>query len=780
MITLYLDGVVAGVGGLSSIGTPTGLAIIGARHTGASASLRFNGVIDDLRLYNRALAAGEVARLAQGHGCVTEGISWITAFRELQCAIAEAAPGDEILIAKGIYYPGVNAFSNFNVENNLHLYGGYNNGDPALPRPVSDFGALASQLTILSADINRNDSLTSPDFAAYSGNSRRVVHLSAANTTHIQGVQMRGGNAITAGGFDQGAGMRIFPGGSATLVNVSFFANMAIKYGGGIFSEGPLQVTDSEFISNTTTSFGGGAINSTAILTVTASTFVRNVGVSDGGAIEASALATIVDSKFFTNTAKTFHGGAIQSMGTLNVIGSEFRGNLAGFAGGAIYMGVGATAANIVDSTFKFNSVTTFAGGAIEAPFVNLTVVGSTFENNLASSSGGAIDAILHVTQTLSIEGSTFRNNFVSGINCTPLCSHANGGAVAAISGGSVVINNAEFFDNNALKFGGALFLDTNTRATIDGSTFSGNGAGDNVNPLGVNKGDGGAVFARGTLSVDETHFETNGAGLNGGAIQATSMLTVTRSTFEANRTGEMGAGIMVTGTGRLRVEASEFLSNTSGYGGGITTFASGSVVDSRFVANTADEALVGAALRVDNDVFTRTVSFIAERNQYINHVHAAIFANAFTSGMVSLVVQNSLFKDNFSSNVDTASDIHNENSTVAVLHNTFINNRSAALPFIDAASIIGDGGITLVTNNIFAFAGNYAAIRTDNTPTMTESHNLFLNAVLDPDSGAITSQGGTVTGDPQFVNAAGDNFHLSAASPARQCGHADRCTGRL
>lgn len=94
VLKLYVNGVVAPVSFGGGTNLPAGAVYVGARPGGVDI---FNGQIDDLRFYSRALTATEeVQRLAQGKGCVTDGLSWATAMRELQCGLAEVAANGQV------------------------------------------------------------------------------------------------------------------------------------------------------------------------------------------------------------------------------------------------------------------------------------------------------------------------------------------------------------------------------------------------------------------------------------------------------------------------------------------------------------------------------------------------------------------------------------------------------------------------------------------------------------------------------------------------------------
>ena len=123
-VSFYVDGVASGSGAVGTVTVPSGPKQIGVLLDGSFLA-NFGGSMDDVRLFNRALSTAEVLRLAQGEGCITDGTSWTSAFRELQCGIAAATAGDQIWIGQGIYRPGVSTNLSFILKNGVNLYGGF-------------------------------------------------------------------------------------------------------------------------------------------------------------------------------------------------------------------------------------------------------------------------------------------------------------------------------------------------------------------------------------------------------------------------------------------------------------------------------------------------------------------------------------------------------------------------------------------------------------------------------------------------------------------------------
>ncbi|MGL4651225.1 MAG: LamG domain-containing protein, partial [Caldilineaceae bacterium] len=172
-LRIYLDGALDSVTSAVSIRPPqSGPKFVGTQN-GAQAF--WPGRIDDLRLYNRALSASEIQRLAQGKGCVTDGLAWATAFRDLQCALAAPESGATVRVAAGAYRPGLNVANTFHITTSLTLLGGFLGNGAILPQTPDDrppFNPNAP-LTVLTGDLLGND--VASGFLFYEDNAELVV-----------------------------------------------------------------------------------------------------------------------------------------------------------------------------------------------------------------------------------------------------------------------------------------------------------------------------------------------------------------------------------------------------------------------------------------------------------------------------------------------------------------------------------------------------------------------------------------------------------------------------
>ena len=139
-----------------------------------------------------------------------DGLSWSTAYRYLQDALAEARDNSsvtEIRVAQGTYKPDQseyghatpgNRYERFNLVDGVDLRGGYA-GRLAVAQHLAAHRAkretrdVARYETILSGDLNGDDA---PEFENYDDNSLHVVYACVVGeTTRLDGFVVERGNA---------------------------------------------------------------------------------------------------------------------------------------------------------------------------------------------------------------------------------------------------------------------------------------------------------------------------------------------------------------------------------------------------------------------------------------------------------------------------------------------------------------------------------------------------------------------------------------------------------
>ncbi|MFV8752915.1 LamG-like jellyroll fold domain-containing protein [Nannocystaceae bacterium ST9] len=478
---------------------------------GTQAATWFQGQVDELRIWNRALSDAEIAEicppppgLCDGpiHVDVDaaaggDGLSWATAFDDLQAALdaaqTESCVNPEIWVAEGTYAP-----------------------DPAAPvvtirQPMSLYGGFAGSETTLA----QRDFVTHPVRLGADAWQSRVVVVEATALDEVDPLRVDG---FTISGSDAGAisitsNLDPSPPKTVSFHNLEITDNSAVRGAGFLVTgAGTFELVDSHFQANVASEAGAAIYHENVTWFVEGSSFVANqsagatireawtVGVSHsgglhlsdsvmsnnvGGAVRgASVIAT--NTEFSGNTASI--GAAIHvSEQTLSATGCQFTANQATNYGGAIYIKDlgGAEDYELIDSSFTDN--TAKWGGAVyvvDAPAgavrVNLHVEGSEFVNNTASIGGGGA---LYLQESItSVEGTLFADN-----------TAAFGGAIhidnLAAAPTEVGVIDSRFIANEATGTGGGGIL-IEEPITVTDSEFVAN----------IAKTGGGGVFGRATL----------------------------------------------------------------------------------------------------------------------------------------------------------------------------------------------------------------------------------------------------------------------------------------
>ncbi len=314
----------------------------------------------------------------------------------------------------------------------------------------------------------------------------------------------------------------------------------------------------------------------------------RNTGgfyriFSFGGVVETATISGMTIGNGFSAE----DGGAVKFTGkTLTVSGAAFSDNKSGNSGGAIYA-VASLKLSVNDSKFIGNfsgSSASRAGGGAICVRGSLTVSHSTFNGNLTSSYGGAInfENVNAGSANSSLIDSTFDGNG----------SDAGGGLYLAIFGSVMNVTNCIFTRNTSTILnskGGGIYQSIGA-LNITRSTFSGNeGYGISISEAAnINTNISDSTISGNTFGGIETEFSTS---VNG------KLLNVTNSTI-ANNTGGPGLNIFKTtlnvsnstisnnecgikrnfqdNNGTWTVKSSIIAANTGGFNDVLGTFTSG------------------------------------------------------------------------------------------------------------------------------------------------------------------------------------------------------------
>src|SRR6266536_1843151 len=186
---------------------------------------------------------------------VPDGLTWATAFTNIQAGVDAAGEGDEVWVAAAAY------FENITLKSGAQLYGGFNGTETDLSQ--------------------RNPSNNVTILDGHQTNSVVVVQEGATNTTRIDGFTLRNGSAVNGGGI-------LCSNASPVIANNYFKSNETVAVsgsGGAIFCANSAARIENNYFAHNRTLFAGGAVAcSNATVTLVSNTFFGNAA-RVGGAI---------------------------------------------------------------------------------------------------------------------------------------------------------------------------------------------------------------------------------------------------------------------------------------------------------------------------------------------------------------------------------------------------------------------------------------------------------------------------------------------------------------
>ena len=117
----------------------------------------------------------------------------------------------------------------------------------------------------------------------------------------------------------------------------------------------------------------------------------------------------------------------------------------------------------------------------------------------------------------------------------------------------------------------------------------------------------GGAIYSKGTLSLDTVTVTANTADLRGGGVHALRSVSITNSYFSSNSAGSEGGGLGVGGAGSLNLSNTTISGNTASAGGGLQSYASegNTIVSTAIIGNSANGTGGGVSLFNTDAVIT-------------------------------------------------------------------------------------------------------------------------------------------------------------------------------
>lgn len=355
------------------------------------------------------------------------------------------------------------------------------------------------------------------------------------------------------------------------------------------------------------------------------------------------------------------------------------------------------------------------------APF---TLTGMTLQHGMTADSGGALrsDSAVVISEAAFIENA----------------ANADGGALDVA--GNLTMQNSDVLSNTARGEGGGVNA-FGAQTSVMNGRFQNNLAGSY----------GGGIYADKSLAIDGTAFISNSAQLFSGAVWAWRDAAVANATFVQNTAVNIDAGALYV-RDALQLTASTFIGNAAGRNAG--AILAGSDVRVENVTFTENRAANGrsAAVQVRGGAWLTNTQWIGNE--------AALPGGALVHVGTDGRFVNALFARNIGGAVSLE-----QSGDVVILHGTFVGSDQETNP---ALAIDTTAHITL-TNSIFSsFPAAFAVA----AGSVSEDYTLYHATAPAADGSVPISVGDhSYEGDPAFVDAANDDYQLSAWSEGLNTG---------
>lgn len=418
------------------------------------------------------------------------------------------------------------------------------------------------------------------------------------------------------GNVQDGYGSGILNTGSIkSLTNNTYSGNKAYN-GGGLYNLGIIDAIENEVYSNNSATLAGGAITNFATINTINATFTNNSTTDEnsfGGAIFNSGKIGAINGFFDGNTSASY-GGAIVNAGEISSISGKFTNNQAKIAGGAIVtsdvrnetLTLNANLKEIKNSIFENNKATDKSGGGgaiMNNQFTNTLTINSSSFNSNSANDGGAI----FNTGSLAVSNSTFTNN----------TAQRTGGAIANVSdteqkvNANLTVQNSNFYNNQSDMAGGAIYTDSSL--TVKKSNFYNNHTNKTVsaenskgNEESSGLGGGAISSVMGDLNIEEASFTNNETNGNGGAIYSLiGNQNIKNSDFTGNKAEQDGGAIYALSFDNSKetttITDSNFITNTAVKNGGAISLEN---TQASIIAKNKDVTFSGNTAEKGNDIY--------------------------------------------------------------------------------------------------------------------------------------------------------------------------------
>ena len=403
------------------------------------------------------------------------------------------------------FQTNVSISNSFFIDNSAEVSGGvaYGNGKSSLTVELSEFdGNTASEhggafylsecyLTINYSSFEKSSAPVGGAVYADSGSTVSVISSDFRNNHMVmneQGISQGGAFSISQSNTvvtdstfvgnvaKEGGVFSFLQINNASITNSYFSSNFGLEFGGVLYDiNSAIDIRQCEFNDNRAVKYGGVLYIWRSYIELISNAFNSNrANLSSGAVYVYGSTAKDTNNSYSSNTA--YYGGALSvSYSTMEIQFSSFADNIADFSGGAIF-----TSSNknitIINSAFV-NNTSGSLGGALmfysSRSLTNLLVTLSTFQSNKALS-GGAICIMDTLSSCIDLSSNMFYDNF----------AFRYGGGIYSSRSLNLSLSNSYFEANNAAVAGGAIVTfgnELNIFSDLNFTQNSGNGGTVNI-----------------------------------------------------------------------------------------------------------------------------------------------------------------------------------------------------------------------------------------------------------------------------------------------------------
>jgi uncharacterized repeat protein (TIGR01451 family) len=454
-------------------------------------------------------------------------------------------------------------------------------------------------------------------------------------------------------------------------------------------------------------SLGGGVFVSKYRATISDNR-IHNNSASSGGGISVSDATNVVirDNVIEDNTVSGGGGGIRVQDSTVSIIGNEILDNAAANNGGGIHV-IGGTV-TIDDNTIKRNISRQKGGGGIMVDGgSDFTISNNLIARNRANLGGGGIR--VEASEGL-VQGNDIKRNSTSRI----------GGGLTVYEA-QVDVDDNDFSLNTGAKGGGGLQFTVDSLGLISNNRIVDNEGG-------ADSRGGGIHFWRSSPRFVGNTVTGNTAATAGGGVHIEECSPLIQDNMiTENHSGEHGGGVNVAVSSAPTLIGNTIGHNTaSARGGGVFGYDGAIQIDgNEVVDNQAPTA--GGIYLVSCVGFEITNNIIARNKATVE------------GGGIHLTSGN---RGN-------------------IINNTLVNNNLAAGG--EAINLSGNGSLR-IANNILV-GHTYGVRLRDGTAPTVEYNDVWNSSVKNYEG--VSGNPGHISCDPQFVDIAGGDNHLTAGSCA-------------